>query len=104
MQKNIQPIVQEFRSRPFSYIVQVVGILVILANLWLVNKLFPIYKSIDEITFQVKTIEADLVKTNGVIIENKVMLEKLEGINIKLEAIEQRVERIDSRLAKHMGI
>jgi hypothetical protein len=104
MQKTISPVVQEFKNRPFGYIVQLVGVITILANLWLVTKLFPIYKSIDEITFKVQLTQAEIKEVRAMAVTNNDLLIKFETIKVKVDDIYTRIERIDTRLSKHMGI
>jgi len=104
MQKTISPVVQEFRSRPLAYAVQVVVVIVAIANVWLLYKLFPIYKSIDEITFKVQLTQAEIKEVRAMAVTNNDLLIKFETIKVKVDDIYTRIERIDTRLSKHMGI
>lgn len=51
---------QDARNRPLAYAVQVVGIIVIILNLWLATKLLPLQQSITVNAQQIKGIEARL--------------------------------------------
>lgn len=104
MQKNKDIFVQEFKSRPFAYIVQGVGILVLLLNLWLSRQLLPLAKNIDEVVSKVSAIEVRVVELETDAEKDITMLTKIETIGVQIDEMQKRLERIDTRLAKHMGI
>ena len=56
MQKNNNAFVQDVRNKPLAYIVQAVGLLVVLFNLWIASKLSPIVKDITVIQNEVQAI------------------------------------------------
>ena len=80
MPKTIKSIVQDAQARPLPYVVQVVGLLVILVNLWLGSKLYPLVKAIDE------------VKADVALIDSRHVTE-LKNINERLERIEDKLDR-----------
>lgn len=100
--KNI--FLQEFKSRPFGYVVQAVSIIVILLNLWLVNKLSPLAKNIDAVINRVNAMETNIAELQDVSKSNQEIVIKLEALTVSLSEVKSRIERIDNRLAKHMGI
>jgi len=61
--------VQDARNRPLAYIVQVVGVVVILLNLWLATKLVPLEKNIVVNAVRIDNIEERLIR-----IEDKIDL------------------------------
>ena len=104
MPKDKNIFMQEFRSRPLSWGVQIVGVIVILLNVWLSTKLIPLAKSIDQVVARVDAIEKDIMVLEKVKDKTENILIKVEVIESKLNDVQARLERIDSRLAKHMGI
>lgn len=104
MQKSSNIFLQEFRSRPLAYGVQAIGVLVILLNVWLSTKLFPLAKNIDQIVARVNAMETDVTELKSVSKDNQAIVVKLESMSVSLSEVKVRIERIDNRLAKHMGI
>jgi len=70
MPKVNNSVVQDARNRPLAYIVQVVGVLVILLNLWLATKLVPLEKNI------------------------VVNAQQIRGIEMRLDRIEDKIDRL----------
>ena len=52
--KDSVTILQDAKRKPLAYVVQVVGVLVIIANLWIATKLAPLAKDLATITTQVE--------------------------------------------------
>lgn len=48
---------QDFRDRPYQYIMQIIGLLVVVINLWLGSKLAPLAQNIEHIATRVSAIE-----------------------------------------------
>lgn len=105
MRKNKDIFVQEFRSRPIAYILQVVGVVVILLNVWLAGKLVPLAKDLDSLVIRVKAAEVQIndIKTNHDKIDQQ-MLVQLTLNGVKLDNIKEQIDIIDARLYKHLGI
>lgn len=104
MSKNPNIFLQEFRTRPVAYGVQIVGIIIILLNVWLSTKLFPLAKNIDQVIARVNAMETDVVELQSVSKDNQTIVVKLNGLEVTVNDIKARIERIDNRLSKHMGI
>jgi hypothetical protein len=104
MQKNQNIFLQEFRNRPFAYGVQVAGIILILLNFWLGTKLLPMVQNLDKIITRVNAMEVDVADLQSVSKDNQVIVVKLNTLEVKVDDIQSRIQRIDDRLAKHMGI
>jgi len=100
--KNI--FMQEFRSRPVAYSVQIVGVVVILLNIWLSTKLFPMAQSIDAIIGRVKAAETEIMELKIDAETDEQILGEIRVINTKIDDVKTRIERIDTRLSKHLGI
>jgi len=70
MRNNTNKIVQDARNRPLAYIVQVVGVLVVILNLWLATKLVPLEK--------------------GIVVN----AQQIRGIEMRLDRIETKLDRL----------
>lgn len=104
MPKSKDIFVQEFRSKPFTYAVQVVGVIIVLLNVWLSTKLFPMAQNIGQLVDKVKALETEVQTLQ---LDNKTdqqMQIDVASIRVSVESIQSRVERIDARLSKHLGI
>ena len=104
MQKTANIFKKEFQTKPFASTVQIFGVIVLLLNIWLGTKLAPLAKNIDSIVTQVNALEVEVTELSEVSKANLLIVVKLETLITKLDNIEERLERIDVRLAKHMGI
>jgi len=96
--------VQEFRSRPIAWSLQIVGIIVILLNVWLAGKLVPLAKDLDSVVNRVKAAETTIGELKNDIKNDEIILIQVKENNIKLNSIEKQLDVIDSRLARHLGI
>lgn len=105
MRKNKDIFVQEFRSRPITYILQVVGVVVILLNMWLAGKLVPLAKDLDSLVIRVKASEIQIneikIKDDEV---DKQMLIQTTLNGVKLDNLRDQITTLDTRLSKHLGI
>jgi len=104
MPTNTNIFKKEFQTRPVAYAIQVVGIIVILLNVWLGTKLVPLAKDLDTLMIKVQALEAEHLtfKEDGK--TDEIILGEIKTINSKIDDIRARVERIDLRLSKHLGI
>ena len=57
MPKTIKLFMQDAQNRPLVYLVQAVGLLVVILNLWLGSKLYPLAQNINQIATRVEAIE-----------------------------------------------
>lgn len=59
MAKDKPTLMQNIRENPLAYTVQIVGILIVVLNLWIVTKLAPITQDLAVITTRVEAVEKD---------------------------------------------
>lgn len=104
MDKNKNIFLSEFRSRPFAYTVQVAGIVIILLNVWLSTKLIPLAKSIDTLITRVDAAEGKITKLEIAQTDHTELLIETKELVVTIKDIQSRIERIDTRLSKHLGI
>ena len=57
MRKITQSILSDAKNRPLPYIVQIVGVVVVLVNLYIASKLAPLAQNINQIATRVEAIE-----------------------------------------------
>lgn len=82
---------QTIRQNPLAWIVQAVGLLVVILNLWLAYQLTPISQDIDRIISRVSAIEAEQVR-------NEKNHEDIAIIKIKVDTVQQDVRDIKNFL------
>ena len=87
MPKTIKNVQNDIRQRPLAYVVQIVGLLVIIANIWIVAKLSPIVEDLAVIATRVQALEAD----------HKTFVPRNE-IELQLVDIDRRLENIEKIL------
>lgn len=85
------------RSFLQKYVFSIIGIVVVILNLWLATKLTPLATDIAQLSGQVRAIETH-ISTEGDIPERIVRIETL------LTEINNKLEKIDNRLLKHIGL
>lgn len=100
--KNI--IVREFKSRPLAFTLQFLGAVIILLNVWLAGKLYPLAQNLDALIVRVKAAEIDISKLQTDSVKDVEIQVDLASIKTTVTEIQTRLERIDSRLSKHLGI
>ena len=88
--KNI--LSKEIQTKPLTYIVQVVGVVVLLLNLWLASKLAPLTQDLLVLTQQ--------VRANTAAMENFV---EEDTILIQYSNIEKRLDRLETKLDTYLG-
>ena len=89
MQK-INPIVQDARTRPLAYVVQVVGVILVVLNLYLATKLQPIAKTAEVNAEHIEQLQDNLV--------GKVLFTaEMADIHNRLDRIENKLDRIIER-------
>lgn len=95
---------QIIRDNAFALAVQGVGLIVLILNLWLSTKLYPLAQNIDQIATKVEAAESQIAELKeDAKLDNNILI-KIESIQVTLEDLQERIERIDTRLARHMGI
>jgi uncharacterized protein YoxC len=97
-------IMQIIRNNIFAITVQAVGLIVLILNLWLGSKLYPLAQNIDQIATRVEAMEVEVTELKEDAKIDEDIFVKLEGLKITVDEMKTRIERIDQRLAKHMGI
>ena len=78
---TLKRIYNDFQKSPLVYIVQIVGVLVVILNLWIASKLSPLSQNLAVITTRVNAVEEALVPRSEIIA-------RLDGIDKRLENIE----------------
>jgi anionic cell wall polymer biosynthesis LytR-Cps2A-Psr (LCP) family protein len=104
MRKSKDIFVQEFKTRPLDWIIRVVTIIILGLGAYITIKLVPVYQNITEITTEIKAMRSDIVELQSVSKSNQDIMIELKGLSTTMDDIKARIERIDTRLAKHMGI
>ena len=69
MPKTIKLFMQDAQNRPLVYLVQAIGLLVIVLNLWLSTKLYPLAQNIELLTSRVSAIEERNVRVEPLVNE-----------------------------------
>lgn len=85
---TINKVYKDFRINPLPYVVQVVGLLVVLLNLFIVSKIAPIAQDLAVITTRVEANE----KTSETFIVRKEVELQLKEINRRLTGIEGKID------------
>lgn len=97
MQKTEEP-VSKFRTY-FPFFVQVVGIIVVLLNLWLVSKLAPIEQNTSIMAQEISEIKDRVVNIEGQH-NGFVSKDTFNGLVTRIDHISNRVDAIYSKLVK----
>ena len=89
---------QEFlQKNAFTITAQLVGLIVIIANLWLATKLAPMAADISGLSMRVEALHSSFIA-------EKPLFERFVRIEAVVGEINARLERIDQRLSRHIGI
>ena len=88
MQETNSTFMQGAKSKSLTYIVQIVGLLVILLNIFIASKLAPIAQDIAVIATRVEALEAVVVPKSEVELQLKEINRRLEGIENKLGVVQ----------------
>lgn len=95
MQKS-DSLVQQIKSNPLPYAMQVAGVLVLLLNLYLASQLAPLAQGIGSNEYRISAIENDYVRDSYYQIES-------EHIEESLMRIETKIDRIEDKLDLHLN-
>ena len=91
MKNAIQTILQE---NPLQLVVQVVGILVIVLNLYLTSKLYPLAESIRKNEFRITAIESDYERGSSASTGFAHITTRLDRIDEKLDKLEDKIDAL----------
>ncbi len=94
MAKNKNILVQDFRSRPFTWATQLVSVLILALATYITIRLIPIYKSIDSLVSRVQAIEERNVKVDPLVYEFIGQKETIKSIQNDIADIKTDVKRI----------
>jgi len=100
--KNI--FLEELKAKPMAYTLQILGVAVIILNLWLVTKLAPLAQDINSLNVEVLALQTGVTELKSKSGEHAEFLVELKTIGVRLEDVSARIQRIDNRLSKHLGI
>jgi hypothetical protein len=81
---------RDIRNKPLAYIIQIVGIIMVLLNLWIASKLAPIAEDLAVVVTRVESIETTIVPRTE--------------IEAKLDDHTQRLNRIEDKLDRHLEL
>lgn len=91
-------IIQTFLEKnAMAILLQLVGVVMVLLNLWLARELAPMAQNISGLEYRVQAVE-------GMYVDHDASLKgvlRIEGI---ITEINKRLDRIDQRLSTHLGI
>lgn len=88
MSGTVTPILQDARARPLAYVVQVIGLLIVILNLWIASKLSPIASDIAVITNRVEANHSSITRIDGQV------LDQLEKIESKVDRLNERIDKL----------
>ena len=74
MQKN-NPILQSIRNQPLAWMVQGVGVVFFVGNLFLASELFPLIRQLDSLVGRVQAVEK-VLDDRTIIVERFIQLEE----------------------------
>jgi galactitol-specific phosphotransferase system IIC component len=86
MPKNNQQIVQNIRNNPLQWIVQIVGIIVVIANLYIASQLAPLKQDLAILIKRVEAVEINTLPPGEVKTELRIIDQRLDRIENKLDA------------------
>lgn len=85
----------EFLKKNFLAIaVQGVGLLVVLVNLWLATKLFPLAEDIRKVAASEEKLEKRVVKVEDVVVKLPVLEEKVNNISVVLTDVQSDIKTL----------
>jgi hypothetical protein len=86
-----------FQKNALQLSLQIIGLVVVIVNLWLITKLSPLVADIASLKVNAQT-ATERFK------EEDVKFQEFKVIETVVKGIDARLERIDIRLSKHLGI
>jgi hypothetical protein len=81
-----------------------VGIIVVLLNVWLSTKLFPMAQNIDSLIEKVEAAEVNISNLEKKSDMYTNLFSDFKATCVQIDEIDKRLERLDERLSKHLGI
>lgn len=91
---TIQTLKKQISKNPLPWIMQSVGLLVVIANLFIASLLAPVVQDIHKLDFRVQAIEEHEV-TRDVLNERFYVLEeRVRGIDKKLDIMDSKIDRL----------
>jgi len=88
MSKTKDILAKEIQTKPLAYVVQIVGVVVLLLNLWLASKLAPLTQDLLVLTQQVK---ANTIAMES-FVEEDTILAQYESLDSRLDRIERKLD------------
>jgi hypothetical protein len=93
-------ILQDIRSKPIAYTLQVLGLLVILFNLWIASKLAPIAQDITVIQTRIAAMEYSVSQSSTDHDDIQVIKEQVIGLRRDVSDIKDYQKQILTKLSK----
>lgn len=94
----MEQITKKIRENPLAWTVQAVGLLVVIANVWIALKLAPVAKDIDSVATRVTAIELRNTKADPLISDYIVTKTELVGVKEDVLEIKSDVKDIKNFL------
>lgn len=91
-------IAKKIKENPLAWTVQAVGLLVVIANVWIALKLAPVAKDIDSVTTRVTAIELRNTKADPLISDYIITKTELVGVKEDVSEIKSDVKDIKNFL------
>ena len=92
MPEIIKSAMQEARARPLPYIVQIVGVVVVLINLFIASKLAPLAQDLAILANRVEAAEVELSRRQDYIDRFLVIEGEVKEMNSRLGRIENKID------------
>lgn len=89
---------KNFVQNPLAWTVQIVGLFVILANIWITLKLAPVAKDIDRVSTRVTAVELRNTEADPILKDFVVVKTQVGGIKEDISEIKQDVKDISKFL------
>ena len=94
---TIQTLKKQIRKNPLPWVMQSIGLLVVIANLFIASLLAPVVQDIHELDFRVQAIEKHEIRRDELNERFYILEEKVKGIDKKLDVMDSKIDRLMMR-------
>lgn len=85
---------KKIKENPLAWLIQAVGLLVVVANIWIATKLAPVAKDLDTVSTRVTAIELRNTKADPLISDYIITKTELIGVKEDLTEIKEDLKDI----------
>lgn len=104
MAKTKDIFIQEFKSKPLDWLIRFFTIVILGLATYITIRLIPVYQSINKIVSDVEAMQNNVTELQESSKEHSKILVEVTSLKITIDNVADRLERIDTRLSKHLGI